>query len=145
MKIVDNEIKLQVGVKIVIQNAQGQCLLLHRAPGKYTDVKTDRWDIVGGRIHPGQTLLENLKREVKEETGLEIVGTPKLVAAQDILKNAGQHVVRLTYVGKAEGEIKLDPNEHDKYQWFDFSELKDWEETDVYFRELLQKSILPLK
>lgn len=138
----ENKIELQVGVKIVIQNAKGQCLLLHRASGKYADVKTDRWDIVGGRINPGQTLLENLKREVKEETGLDIIGAPKLVAAQDILKNAGRHVVRLTYIGQAEGEIKLDPNEHDQYQWFDLAQLKDWEETDVYFKELLQEGVL---
>lgn len=138
----EDKIELQVGVKIAIKNEQGQYLLLHRAPGKYADVKVDRWDIVGGRIKPGQTLLENLKREVKEETGLEIVGTPKLVAAQDILKNAGRHVVRLTYVGQTQGEIILDPEEHDKYQWFDLAQLKDWEETDVYFKELLQRGIL---
>ena len=70
-------------------------LLLKRSDKKYPEVGA-RWDIVGGRIHPGIPLLDNLQREVKEETNLDLTGEPKLVAAQDILRVECRHAVRLT-------------------------------------------------
>jgi len=131
---------LQVGVKILISNAKGEYLLLRRSLEKYPDVK-GRWDIVGGRIETGKTLIENLKREVMEETGLELSGEPNLVAAQDILRKPGYHVVRLTYIGEAKGEIKLDIDENDMYKWYSQGELEKLDDTDIFFKELIEKGI----
>src|SRR6185369_14466721 len=97
------DIKLQVGVKIFLRNADGKFLLLKRNPAKYGQVRGE-WDIVGGRIDPGSKLIDNLKREVREETKLEIVSDPKLIFAQDIIPNEEKHVVRLSYVGDTTGE-----------------------------------------
>jgi len=128
--------ELQVGVKIAIVR-DGKVLLLKRAAGQYQDIKVDRWDIVGGRITPGSDLLSNLKREVLEETQLEILGIPKLLAAQDILKSNDKHVVRLTYQGQAKGDIKLD-HEHEDFKWMTGQDLMDLgENLDSYFKELL--------
>lgn len=130
---------LQVGVKILLQNQAGKYLLLRRSLVKYPDIK-GRWDIVGGRIEPGTNLLDNLQREVAEETSLRIMGEPKIVAAQDILRKPGYHIVRLTYVGQVSGEIELDNSENDAYQWLSLSELKALEDVDMYLRELLNNS-----
>ncbi len=109
---------------------------MHRSAEKYQNIQ-GRWDMVGGRIDAGIGLMENLQREVSEETGLTIVGTPKLIAAQDILRKAGYHVVRLSYLGKAEGEIKLDTTENDEYKWYSKEELEILEDMDVYLKELI--------
>lgn len=140
----ESEIKLQVGVKILLKNEEGKFLLLHRSVEKYPEVK-GRWDIVGGRIEPGTKLLENLKREVKEETGLELIGEPQLIAAQDILRNAGKHVVRLTYLGEAKGKVTLDTNENDSYQWYTPKELLTLEDIDMYLKELLDTNMFEFK
>lgn len=133
--------QLQVGVKIAIIR-DGKVLVLKRASDKYKDIKTDRWDIVGGRINIGSPLIDNLRREVKEEAQMEITGTPKLVAAQDILKSTDKHVVRLTYIGQAEGEPVLDP-EHEAYKWMDPSELAGLGgKLDIYFKELLDNKTI---
>ncbi len=127
---------LQVGVKILLRNEEGNYLLLQRSKEKYPEIKDrDIWDIPGGRIDIGVSLLENLKREVLEETGLELVGEPKLLSAQDILKE-DKHVVRLTYVGQAKGKVKLS-DEHDKYEWFLAEELKTLENLDKYISEII--------
>lgn len=128
--------ELQVGVKILLKNKEGRYLLLERSPEKYPEVK-DRWDIVGGRIDPGKTLLENLKREIKEETGLELVEEPKLVAAQDIMRVAGKHAVRLTYVGVIDGEPSLGV-EHIAFAWYTKEELRRLNGLDQYIKELLE-------
>src|SRR4051812_23745186 len=116
--------ELQVGVKAVLRNKDGKILLLKRSAEKYPDVKQDKWDIVGGRIVPGTPLLENLKREIKEETGLNLTGEPKLIAAQDILKNLEKHVVRLTYVGEVSTDDVILDEDHDEFEWFSLEDLQ---------------------
>lgn len=125
---------LQVGVKALLKNSQGNFLLLHRSAEKYPEV-TNPWDIPGGRIEPGSPLFENLKREIREETGLDLLNEPKLIAAQDILKS-DKHVVRLTYVGEIEGTPKLD-SEHDDFKWLSLDEIKNLPELDRYILEVL--------
>lgn len=135
------DLTLQVGVKILLKNKEGQYLLLHRNDGKYENI-VGHWDIVGGRIDPGISLMENLQREVTEETKLKIIGEPKLIAAQDILRKVGFHVVRLTYIGEAEGTVILDTEENDSYQWYTKDELLGLDGIDVYLKELLDKGLL---
>ncbi len=128
--------ELQVGVKVLIKNEEGKVLLLRRSKEKYPEV-ANRWDIPGGRIYPGTSLLENLAREVKEETGLILVGTPVLLGAQDIFpSHVEKHIVRLTYTGKAEGEVVLS-EEHDEYRYVEEKELKTMDGIDTYVKKLL--------
>ena len=72
--------ELQVGVKILLKNKDGKYLLVRRNPKKYPEVGP-KWDIVGGRIIPGTPLLDNLRREIKEEVNLDYAGEPQLVSA----------------------------------------------------------------
>lgn len=138
-----NEMKLQVGVKIFLKNKEGKFLLLKRNPEKYQKVRGE-WDIVGGRIEPGSKLLDNLKREVMEETGLEIVGDPRLIFAQDIIPNEEKHVVRLSYVGEAHGDLVLDTSENTEYKWLNVEEMKNQENLDIYVKEILERGLLSL-
>ncbi len=135
------KITLQVGVKALLKK-DGKYLLIRRSLIKYPEVTETRWDIVGGRINPGDTLIDNLKREIKEETNLELVGEPRLMAAQDILRIAGRHVVRLTYIGEVTGELVLDQEEHDNYRWQTIAEMKACNDIDIYFKELLDKGLI---
>jgi len=127
---------LQVGVKIFLKNQDGKYLLMRRSPEKYPGVKGE-WDIPGGRINPGSLLIDNLRREVREETQLEIISEPKLIYAQDIIPNEEKHVVRLSYIGKTKGEPILDTSENVEYQWISFEELKRHENVDIYVKELI--------
>jgi ADP-ribose pyrophosphatase YjhB (NUDIX family) len=61
--------KLQVGVKALIQNSSGKYLLLRRAKTMVNETET-HWDIPGGRIEPEEGLQNALRREIAEETGL---------------------------------------------------------------------------
>ena len=105
---------LQVGVKAVITDDQGRVLLLKRSkPFHGEDVL--KWDIAGGRIDTGEELLDALKREVWEETGLSVTSVDGIFHVQDILFNPKLHVVRITYVVRAEGEVRIS-DEHVEYQ-----------------------------
>ncbi len=131
---------LQVGTKAFLRNKEGKFLLIKRNTEKYKNAKGN-WDIVGGRIEPGTKLLENLKREVKEETQLDIISEPKLICAQDIIPNNERHIVRLTYIADVEGTPMLDTSENVEYKWLTFDEIKVQEDLDIYAKEIIDKGL----
>ena len=135
------KIALQVGVKAFLKNPEGKYLILRRSTEKYPGIEGE-WDIVGGRIVPGSPLMDNLRREVKEETGLEMTSEPVLIAAQDIIRSEDRHVVRLSYVGTAEGEPVLDTSENVEYRWVPLEDLERMVNVDVYVRAILDKGLL---
>jgi len=74
----------------------------------------DCWDLPGGKLERGETPNEGLKREVKEETSLEInVFDPIFSHIQTKKKFAYIIVFECEIVS---GEIKLS-NEHSEYKW----------------------------
>ena len=132
-------ILLQVGVKIFLEDSKGKFLLLKRSQIKYPAIK-NLWDIPGGRINTGTALQENLRREVFEETGLGILGEPKLLYAQDILKSE-KHIVRLTFRARADGEPRLNEESTD-FRWVSADEMLKLWDLDEFTREVLEKDLL---
>ena len=134
-------ITLQVGVKVFLKNQDGKYLLVKRSPVKYPNVKGS-WDIVGGRIDPGSSLIDNLRREVREETRLEIISEPKLITAQDIIPNAEKHVVRLTYVAETSGEPVLDVEENTEFRFLTIAEISKELDLDKYVAEVIRLGLI---
>lgn len=60
----------QIGVKALITDKEDKILLLFSGDW-HLKHQTAHWDIPGGRIQEGHTVLETLQREVEEETGIK--------------------------------------------------------------------------
>lgn len=54
----------------LVHDGRGRVLLVRHPPGKGWG---DAWVTPGGRLELGETVLEGFRREVREETGLEVV------------------------------------------------------------------------
>ncbi len=60
--------KFHLGIYAIIE--KGQCILLvKKSRGPYREM----WDLPGGRPAQGETILQPLQREVREETGIELI------------------------------------------------------------------------
>jgi mutator protein MutT len=85
-----------VGVGAIILNQDGQVFLAQRGPL----AKNERgcWEFPGGSVEFGETLSAALKREMKEEFGIEIEIGDLLDIADHILPDEGQHWVSPTFL-----------------------------------------------
>ena len=134
----NQEIKLQVGVKVILRHKDS--ILLLKRSAKYGSIQ-DTWDIPGGRIDSHETLMNALAMELKEEIGLDRVNLDsiKLLTAQDILRiEKGLHVVRLAFGLELSEEpvISID-QESKEFKWFTKDDLVSCETLDPFLKETL--------
>ncbi|HEY4698746.1 MAG TPA: NUDIX domain-containing protein [Nitrososphaerales archaeon] len=126
-------------VGALIINNIGQILL----------VRSYKWQnllsVPGGHIEVGESAEEAVKREVKEEVGLDVEPIKLLLLQQAIYPknfNLHRHFIFLDYLCKSiSSEVKLDNREIQSYEWSSPEEAisKDLEE---YTRNLIQRYLL---
>ena len=95
---------------------------------------------LGGKIEPGETDLECLSREVKEEIGCR-VKNPKYFDTFEGPNHDGTQTLKMKcYFCELEGEIKLNPNDKiDGYTWID----RNYEQMEDQIAHMLRAAILP--
>ncbi len=103
--------------------------VLHDGAGNVLMVRThkwgDRWGIPGGKIERGEASEDALRREMREETGLEI-GEIRFVLVQDCIDSPefqrAEHFILLNYLAKAlPGTVVLN-DEAQEFLWLPLAE-----------------------
>ena len=87
----------RVGLGIIIVNDQGEILV-----GRRKGTHAPKYAVPGGHLELGETFEQGAFREVREETGLEIV-EPKVIAVTNNLetyKEEGKHYISVILVAK---------------------------------------------
>jgi len=79
-----------------------------------------KWGIPGGKIQRGEPSIDALRREVREETALEIDDI-RFVMVQDSIDSPEfmrpEHFILLNYLARASGtEVRLN-DEAEEFQW----------------------------
>ena len=114
----DGELKMEndifkVPQKAVIKDGK-KFLIMKRSPNAH--VYPNQWDFTGGKLEHGEEPKAGLKREIKEETGLDVkIGNPEFVFSEKVK----DHFIYLTVFNttiEGEKEIKLS-NEHTEFKW----------------------------
>lgn len=121
------EPKLFVATKAFIKY-QGKILIL-RESTKYEDGSNSaKYDVVGGRIKPGQNFRESLLREIEEETRLKVkVGRPFHVGEwRPIVRGEQWQIVGTFFECETDSDKVILSEDHDDYQWINPEEFKNY-------------------
>jgi len=94
-----------LSVGAVVEDEKGKVLLVKHAPGR-GGFWQGKWVCPGGRLELGEGIEEGVKREVKEETGLEVELLRPLVPLERIVNGNGRvelHVIYLDFLARPLG------------------------------------------
>lgn len=118
-----------VAVTAFIKNKTGDKFLVVKR-GKNEIAYPGKWAFPGGKLEKGQTILETLKREVKEEVGLEIEKCKKFLDDYTFVRPDGHNVVGLCFLVIAKSEDVKISKDFDYFKWITPKELSKLDHID---------------
>ncbi|MGK5639791.1 NUDIX hydrolase [Streptomyces sp. URMC 126] len=102
-------------VGAVIADEGGKVLLLHRPADDYLG---GLWELPSGGVDDGETLVEALRREVAEETGLTVTAIGGYLGHFDYRSGSGRATRQFNFTATVTGET-VTLTEHDAHLWAD--------------------------
>jgi len=132
---------IMIGVGAVIEDGAGRILLVKHIPER-GGFWQGKWICPGGELESGETIEEGIKREVKEETQLEIDLIAPLHPFDRIVRSNDKvtlHVIYIDYLARVTGG-KLKPgSDIGQAIWVEKERIPQiWEELHDDTKKLLQ-------
>lgn len=119
---------------VAILQREGAFLLVKRSD--YNKTASGYWCPVSGRVEPGETQEEAVRREVMEEVGLEVEAVEKVAEIGSADDRFALHFWRTKILG---GEAHIASDEATALQWFTLDELKELQPTFEEDIEILER------
>jgi 8-oxo-dGTP diphosphatase len=112
-----------IGVGALVTDAQDRLLLARRGPAARNEVGA--WEFPGGMVTFGETLVDSIRRELREEYGIEVRVTGLLGLFDHLLPEEGQHWISATYLATLEsGTASVrEPDKCTEVGWYDLDAL----------------------
>jgi 8-oxo-dGTP pyrophosphatase MutT (NUDIX family) len=108
-------------VDLLISNDNSEIIAQKRAANR--KLFPGCWEVPGGHVEDGEGFIETIKREIKEELGLDFVKLIDFVDSFD-WESDGKEYRNFQFLGIARGEPKLtEPEKTTELCWINFSNL----------------------
>ncbi len=118
----------EITQQIVLKNRMGKILILN---------KDGKWMLPGGRVQKNEKWDVALKREIKEETGIDNFQIDKII---DVATTDDNSQFVITFAGSTDKEeVKLS-SEHQEFAWIDFKEINSYEFWHPSIKERILKA-----
>ncbi|MCD6178255.1 NUDIX hydrolase [bacterium] len=137
-------IKNNKGIKRIVVGAivvsDRNILFLRRHPN---DFMGGIYELPSGAVQEGEDLIDALKREIAEETGLQIKNILSFVNSFDYKSKKGIMTRQFNFLVTVENadEVRLNPKEHDDYIWISFNDLSSTPLLDKLIKNTAEKAI----
>lgn len=110
-------------------------LMVRRAE---SDSLPGNYEMPGGGVDEGETILEGALREVMEETGLIVSKVISTFEGFDYSTSKKPKVRQTNYLVEVQpGEVKLNPAEHDQFVWVNINNLNELQMTQKMHKCML--------
>jgi mutator protein MutT len=111
-------------VRIVVRNEQNKVLLLRRSETAYGE---GGWCLPGGKVDYEETVEHAVRKELREETALEILSARFLFYQDSLPPEPGSmHCINLYFECEVAGSLELNP-ESSEWAWVGPDELDDFD------------------
>lgn len=112
--------KLFVATKAFV-NFHGKILIVRESSAYIDGSNAGKFDIIGGRLEPGQHFQDSLLREVKEETGLQVeIGKPFFVNEwRPVVRGEEWQIVGIFFECHASSNHVNLSKDHDEFRWIE--------------------------
>ncbi len=144
----ENQFLHEVAITAIIVKA-GKFLITRRSPNKKRF--PGMWTVPGGKLETNDYLhlpkdtefywynvLEQvLRREVHEETGIEIENIQYVTSLATVHADGAPSLVISCVADYVSGEVKIQPEEVDQFAWVTLEEAKNYNLIDGIYDELL--------
>src|SRR5712692_7196725 len=133
-----------VAVGAVIVDKENRVLLVQHVEAKRGGFWYGKWICPGGKLKKGESILEGVAREVKEETNLDVAVSRGPFTFDRVVKEGSRtrlHVIYIDYaVRVAGGDLKAG-SDVGVTRWFSRKELDErWDELHEDTQRLLKQS-----
>lgn len=114
---------------------RGKFLLAQRGMNEVH--KPGAWSVPGGKVEDAETTYvveKTLKKEIKEEVGLDITDDIELIYNNTFQRVDGAHVVNLTFLCHALSDAAQSLEDTTQVQWMTPEELKNFPDAEDFLR-----------
>ncbi len=138
------EARFTVAVGAVVLDGQDRVLLVKHVEAKRGGFWFGKWICPRGKLTIGETLVDGSRREVKEETDLDVEPLGNVIVFDRIVTDGSKtklHVVYIDFVAKVTGGELNPGSDAGAANWFSKEELKErWAELHEDTQKLLRES-----
>jgi 8-oxo-dGTP diphosphatase len=108
----------------LIMNVDGRLFVQRRSPTR--SLFPNAWDIVGGHLEAGESVIDALRREIAEETGWRLTHIVAELPPVTYVGEDGATRIEEDFLVRVEGDLdrpRLEAGKHTEFRWIGFEDV----------------------